>query len=270
MAALLKKAAQGAGHPEATPCRTLLSRAGHHREQGATSRITTWCRPRCCSSEQGGRPSMWRSCPTPRCSTSTSAAASAASCSRRSARPRPWPTVPAPATPRRRSKEDAHYVRAFIGTQADKLNDAVDAMLVLMNDMPMATRAVRRRQDQRPEGHRQHPHHQGEHLLDLGCRATPWAWTMMSRKLTYERIPAITIEDMKAFFDKEIKGRHLPLLRHRQRESAMDLKVLEKLGPVTRLDQGSSCSAIQRNRTEGANFAARNAVGAPCPRTPSP
>ncbi|HRH39229.1 MAG TPA: insulinase family protein, partial [Flavobacteriales bacterium] len=35
-------------------------------------------------------------------------------------------------------KEEAHYVRAFIGTQADKLNDAVAAMLVLMNDMPMA------------------------------------------------------------------------------------------------------------------------------------
>jgi zinc protease len=33
-------------------------------------------------------------------------------------------------------KEDAHYVRAFIGTQADKLNDAVEAMLKLMNDMP--------------------------------------------------------------------------------------------------------------------------------------
>jgi len=35
-------------------------------------------------------------------------------------------------------KKDAHYVRAFIGTQADKLPDALDAMLKLMNDMPMA------------------------------------------------------------------------------------------------------------------------------------
>src|SRR5690606_30324482 len=34
--------------------------------------------------------------------------------------------------------DQAHYLRAFIGTQADKLNDAVDALLKLMNDMPRA------------------------------------------------------------------------------------------------------------------------------------
>lgn len=39
-------------------------------------------------------------------------------------------------TPRR--KENAHYVRAYIGTQSDKMQDAVNAMMELMNHMPEA------------------------------------------------------------------------------------------------------------------------------------
>ena len=39
-------------------------------------------------------------------------------------------------TPRR--KKDSHYVRAYVGTQSDKMQDAVDAMMELMNNMPEA------------------------------------------------------------------------------------------------------------------------------------
>jgi predicted Zn-dependent peptidase len=132
-------------------------------------------------------------------------------------------------------QEDAHYVRAFIGTQADKLNDAVAAMLVLMNDMPMAREQF--------EGAKT-----SALKVIASTRITKeniyWTWDAAQRrgldydvrKMSYERIPAITLEDMKTFFDKEIKGRpyHYCVIG---KESAMDLKVLEKLGPVTRLDK---------------------------------
>ena len=132
-------------------------------------------------------------------------------------------------------KEEAHYVRAFIGTQADKLGDAVDAMLVLMNDMPMALEQF--------EGAKA-----SALKVIASTRITKeniyWSWDAARRrgididirKLSYERIPSITIEDMKGFFDKEIKGRPFTYCVI-GKEGAVDLKVLEKLGPVTRLDK---------------------------------
>ena len=128
-------------------------------------------------------------------------------------------------------KADSHYVRVFIGTQADKLNDAVAAMQVLMNDMPMAREQF--------EGAKT-----SALKVIASTRITKeniyWTWDAAQRrgldydvrKTSYEKIPTISLEDMKVFFDKEIKGRpyHYCVIG---KESAMDLKVLEKMGPVT-------------------------------------
>ena len=132
-------------------------------------------------------------------------------------------------------KEDAHYVRAFIGTQADKLSDAVDAMLKLMNDMPMAREQF--------EGAKT-----SALKVIASTRITKeniyWSWDAAQRRgldydvrrTSYERIPKITLEDMKAFFDKEIKGRPY-IYCVIGKEGALDLPVLEKLGPVTKLSK---------------------------------
>lgn len=127
-------------------------------------------------------------------------------------------------------KEDAHYVRAFIGTQADKLNDAVDAMLKLMNDMPEAAEQF-----------------DGAKTSALKVIASTritkenvyWSWDAAQRrgldydvrKTNYERIPGIDVKGLHTFFDKDVKGRNYTFLVI-GKKSAMDLKVLEKLGPV--------------------------------------
>jgi zinc protease len=132
-------------------------------------------------------------------------------------------------------KEDAHYVRAFIGTQADKLPDAIDAMLKLMNDMPMAEAQF-----------------EGAKTAALKVIASTritkeniyWQWDAAQRlgldydvrKVGYEKIPKITLQDMKTFFDKEIKGRPYAYCVI-GKESAMDMKALEKLGPVRKLSK---------------------------------
>lgn len=130
-------------------------------------------------------------------------------------------------------KEDAHYVRAFIGTQADKLPDAIEAMLKLMNDMPMAEAQF--------EGART-----AALKVIASTRITKeniyWQWDAARRrgldydmrKVSYEKIPTISLQDMKAFFDKEIKGRPYTYCVI-GKESAMDMKALEKLGPVRKL-----------------------------------
>lgn len=128
------------------------------------------------------------------------------------------------------TKEEAHYVRAFIGTQADKLNDAVEAMLKLMNDMPEASEQF-----------------QGAKASALKVIASTrvtkeniyWSWDAAQRrgldydvrKVNYERLPNIDLAAMKTFFDKEIKGRNYTFLVI-GKKSAMDMSVLEKLGPV--------------------------------------
>ena len=102
-------------------------------------------------------------------------------------------------------KEDAHYVRVFIGTQADKLPDAVDAMLELMNNMPMAKEQF-----------------EGAKTAALKVIASTritkeniyWTWDANLRrginydlrKTSYEKIPSITLEDMRSFFDTDVKA----------------------------------------------------------------
>lgn len=130
-------------------------------------------------------------------------------------------------------KADAHYVRAFIGTQADKLPDALDAMLKLMNEMPMAEAQF-----------------EGAKTAALKVIASTritkeniyWQWEAARRRGLdhdvrrdiYGAIPKITLLDMKGFFDKEIKGRPYTYCVI-GKESGMDMKALERLGPVRKL-----------------------------------
>jgi zinc protease len=108
-------------------------------------------------------------------------------------------------------------VRAFIGTQADKLNDAVEAMLKLMNDMPQA--------DAQFEGAKT-----SALKVIASTRITKeniyWSWDAAQRrgldydvrKHHYERIPGIDMAAMKAFFDRGSEGPPVHLPHHRQGE----------------------------------------------------
>lgn len=132
-----------------------------------------------------------------------------------------------------RNKEEAHYVRVFIGTQADKLPDAVDAMTVLMNEMPVnenqfngaRTAALKRIATDRITKERIYWSYDAVQRLGR---------TDDIRKLSYDRLPSITVNDLKAFFDARIKGRKYSYLVI-GKKGALDMKALEKLGPVKEL-----------------------------------
>ncbi|MBL7964399.1 MAG: insulinase family protein [Flavobacteriales bacterium] len=132
-------------------------------------------------------------------------------------------------------KDEAHYVRGFIGTQADKLPDAVAALQQLMNNMPMdetqfagakesALRAIASERIVR------------EQLF--------WSWDAAVRrgldrdvrKDLYERIPAITLKDMKAFFDREVKDKPYTYCVIGRRDK-LDMEALGRLGTVTELSK---------------------------------
>lgn len=130
-------------------------------------------------------------------------------------------------------KEEAHYLRAFVGTQSDKLGDAVDALLALMNDMPEAEAQFNGAKEAALK-------------VIASDRITKeriyWSWESAQRlgldrdvrKDSYERIPAIGLKEMKDFFDREIKGRTYTYLII-GKESNVDFSVLEKMGTVRKL-----------------------------------
>ncbi|MDX9751816.1 MAG: insulinase family protein, partial [Flavobacteriales bacterium] len=129
--------------------------------------------------------------------------------------------------------DQAHYVRAFVGTQADKLTDAVDALLKLMNDMPQAAEQFAGSKEAARKVIA------SERITKAGIY---WNWEALQRlgldhdirKDRYEQVPGITMARMKDFFDREIKGRHYTYLVI-GKESHIDFKALERLGPVTKL-----------------------------------
>lgn len=134
-------------------------------------------------------------------------------------------------TPNR--QDEAHYVRAFVGTQADKLSNAVDALLALLNDMPEA------------EAQFNGAKHAALKVI-ASDRITKeriyWSWESAQRlgldhdirKESYDRIPSIGLAEMKEFFDREIKGRTYTYLIIGN-ESNVDFEALGKLGEVRKL-----------------------------------
>lgn len=130
-------------------------------------------------------------------------------------------------------KDQAHYVRAFIGTQSDKLADATTALLGLMNDMPADAGQFNGAKDAALK-------------LIASDRVTKeqiyWSWDQMQRlgidfdprKRNYETIPGIQLADMKGFFDREVKGRKYTFLVI-GKEANVDFKALEKLGTVKKM-----------------------------------
>jgi zinc protease len=105
-----------------------------------------------------------------------------------------------------RKPNRAHYVQAYIGTQVDKLNDAANAMLELMNNMPEVN-------DQ----------FNGSKLAALKqietsrTKQSSLFWKYLSakdmgrnydiNKDIYPKIEKMELKDLKAFFDQNIKNR---------------------------------------------------------------
>ncbi|MCA1753036.1 MAG: insulinase family protein [Flavobacteriales bacterium] len=131
-------------------------------------------------------------------------------------------------TPDRLDK--SHYVRAYIGAQVDKLPEATDAMLELMSDMP--------RSDIQFENARDAALKQIE-ANRITRESIFWSYLTAKRrgldydirKENYEVLQNMTFEDLKAFFDQNIKGSSYTYLVIGN-EELMKLDQLEKLGPV--------------------------------------
>jgi predicted Zn-dependent peptidase len=127
----------------------------------------------------------------------------------------------------------SNFNYAFVGTQADKLMEATNTMLELMNDMPraelqfnMAKESLIKQMD-------------SERIIKAQI-----FWTYLSnldrgitydiRKDVYDNVQNMTLDDLNAFFDQHIKGKNYTYLVL-GKKGVVRLDLLEKTGPVKEL-----------------------------------
>jgi predicted Zn-dependent peptidase len=74
----------------------------------------------------------------------------------------------------------------------------------------------------------------GEGIFSAYDRATKRGLNYDLRKEMYEKIPGVSMSDLKAFFEKHVKGKSFTYLVIGKKEN-VDFKVLESLGTVKEL-----------------------------------
>lgn len=132
-----------------------------------------------------------------------------------------------------RLKTESHYALAYIGTQADKLPAALDAMTALMNDMPQVQRQFDGSRDAAMKII------ESERIVGSGIF---WNYeTAKRRGLEYDirqdiysKMETATVADLANFFNTQIKGKKYTYLVLGKKGN-VDMKLLEKIGPVEEL-----------------------------------
>ncbi|PHR69855.1 MAG: peptidase M16 [Lutibacter sp.] len=130
--------------------------------------------------------------------------------------------------------ENSDIVYAYIGTQANKVPEAVDAMLVLMNDMP--------------ESEQQFITAKESALKQIASQRITksnifWNYESLqkrgldydNREEMYKQIQDMTLEDVRDFFNNNVKGEDFSVSVIGNKKD-MDMEALKKLGEVHVMD----------------------------------
>lgn len=131
-------------------------------------------------------------------------------------------------------QDESNYVMAYIGTQANKMDQAVNAMMDLMSDMPEAEKQFEAAKDaalkkiaaQRIT--KDNVFWSYERLKKLGIDND-------NREAMYNTIKSMTLNDLKQFFNTNIKGQHYNVMVVGNKKD-IDFKALSKLGEVKEMD----------------------------------
>jgi predicted Zn-dependent peptidase len=127
----------------------------------------------------------------------------------------------------------SNYVSGYIGTQADKLSDAIDALLELMSDMPQAEdqfNSAKLSALKTIESSRILNENIFWNFLNLKKQGL----TADTRIAIYDDIKKLSLSDLNRFFSHHVKGKkfHYSILGN---EKNIDFDALNKLGKVEKL-----------------------------------
>ncbi len=132
--------------------------------------------------------------------------------------------------------EDAHYFQSYVGTQANKLKDAVTAVKEILEDMPvsdeqieMARKSIIKKiETERINGTSRYWNSRSaaERGLDYDVR-----------KDVYNKMKTVTVEDLKAFQAANVKGREyvIMVLGEKKNIGEEGMKYLKSLGELKEL-----------------------------------
>jgi len=132
------------------------------------------------------------------------------------------------STPRRPDR--SHYIYFFIGTQNDKLPDAMKGMFELINNMPQSQKSL----DAAKEAIIQQIRSERitkEDILFSYINAKRSGLTYDLRKDVFEQIPNMKLTDLLTFDQKYIKDKKFDIMVIGKKDE-LDIKTLEKYGKV--------------------------------------
>jgi len=132
-----------------------------------------------------------------------------------------------------RRKENSHYVLSYIGTQADKLPEAMNGMLGLLNDMPESENSYDAAKNSLKQQMQSSRVTRSSILFDY-LNAKKLGLDYDVRKTIYDKIPDISLSDVKAFQESVVKGRKYTILVLGD-ESKIDMNTLGTYGNVSKL-----------------------------------
>jgi predicted Zn-dependent peptidase len=126
------------------------------------------------------------------------------------------------------------YLFSYIGTQIDKLPEAMKAMTGLFNNMPESEKALNSSREAIINKIRTERITKEQVLFNY-INATKFGLTYDIRKDVFEKVPKMTFADLKVFQQKYIKNKNFTILVL-GKKSDLDVKTLSTYGPVNALE----------------------------------
>ncbi|MFL5753098.1 MAG: M16 family metallopeptidase [Bacteroidia bacterium] len=127
-------------------------------------------------------------------------------------------------------KEKSYYLSSYIGSQADKLPEAMKGMSELLNDMPKSEIMFNSAKESILSSLRT-DRITRSNILFTYERAQKMGLTYDVRKDLFSKIPSMNFEDIKKFQDNNVKNKPTTVLVLGKKEN-LDMKTLEKYGKV--------------------------------------
>jgi predicted Zn-dependent peptidase len=130
-------------------------------------------------------------------------------------------------------KDRSNFVFSYIGTQSDKLPEATESLLDLMNNLPKTENAFNNAKESVLQVLRTE-RITGKDKLTSFIQARKKGVNVDLRKEVFQKVPSMTFADLETFHKAHFGGKKLTILVLGKKEN-LNLTVLEKYGKVTPL-----------------------------------
>jgi len=130
---------------------------------------------------------------------------------------------------------DPYILSTFIATQNDKMMEAIETFNSILNDMPESENSFTLAKDRILTGIRTQRILRSDILWNY-LNAKEFGYTTDARIEMFEKIPKMTLQDVKAFQQKYIKNKPFTYCILGDLKD-LDIEALKKIGPVTTLTQ---------------------------------